>query len=145
VIRELLSSKGSDVRYVWRHLPLNDVHPRAQLAAEASEAAAAQGAFWEMHDMLLAHQDHLSLEDFGRYAQELGLDEERLVDEVRQRDWSGRVSDDVASADESGVSGTPTFFINGRRHYGVYDIDTLTEAVRAAKNRSAATAAVAAR
>jgi Na+/H+ antiporter NhaA len=141
VIRELLSAKGSDVRYVWRHLPLNDVHPDAQLAAEASEAAAAQGAFWELHDILLNHQDALTLDHLAEYAEELALDVERFVDDVRRRTYAGRVSEDVASADESGVSGTPTFFINGRRHYGVYDIDTLTEAVRAAKNRHAATAA----
>jgi len=136
VIRELLSSMGSDVRYVWRHLPLNDVHPDAQLASEASEAAAAQGQFWEMYDLLLSHQDRLSPRDLARHAEELGLDVERFRDELRRRVHVARVSEDVTSADESGVSGTPTFFINGRRHYGVYDIDTLTEAVRAAKVRA---------
>ena len=75
VIRELLLSAGTDVRYVWRHLPLNDVHPRAQLAAEASEAAAAQGRFWEMHDALLADQDSLRASDLQRHAAELGLDQ----------------------------------------------------------------------
>jgi Na+/H+ antiporter NhaA len=136
VIRELLSSQGDDVRYVWRHLPLNDVHPSAQLAAEASEAAAAQGKFWEMYDTLLAHQDELAPRDLTRYADELQLDVERFSDELRQREYASRISEDVAGADESGISGTPTFFINGRRHYGVYDIDTLTEAVRAAKTRA---------
>jgi len=135
VIRELLSSQG-DVRYVWRHLPLNDVHPTAQLAAEASEAAAAQGKFWEMYDTLLAHQDALSMRDLVGYAKELDLDVERFTDELRRREYTPRVSEDVASADESAVSGTPTFFINGRRHYGVYDINTLTDEVRAAKNRA---------
>ena len=136
VIRELLSDHGDDVRYVWRHLPLNDVHPYAQLAAEAAEAAAAQGKFWEMYDMLLGHQGALRLADVANYARELGLDNERLVDEMRRGEYRDRVTEDVSSADESGVSGTPTFFINGRRHYGVYDIDTLTEAVRAAKRRA---------
>ena len=135
VIRELLSSLGSDVRYVWRHLPLNDVHPSAQLAAEASEAAGAQDRFWEMYNTLLIHQGELAPRDLARYAEQLGLDVARFRDELRRRQYEQRVSEDVASADESGVSGTPTFFINGRRHYGVYDIDTLTEAVRAAKNR----------
>jgi Na+/H+ antiporter NhaA len=143
VIRELLSSLGSDVRYVWRHLPLNDVHPSAQFAAEAAEAAAAQGRFWDMHDTLLVHQDELSPRDLARYAEELDLDVARFRDELRRREYASRVGDDVASADESGVSGTPTFFINGRRHYGVYDIDTLTEAVRAAKRRAAQLAAAA--
>ncbi len=136
VIRELLTSLGSEVRYVWRHLPLNDVHPRAQLAAEASEAASAQGRFWEMHDALLSHQDALRPIELHRYAEELGLDVERFDEELQNGTYTDRVLADVASADESGVSGTPTFFINGRRHYGVYDIQALTEAVRAAKRRA---------
>jgi Na+/H+ antiporter NhaA len=143
VIRELLSQYGDDVRYVWRHLPLNDVHPTAQLAAEASEAAAAQGKFWEMYDLLLGHQDELTPKDLVRFARELGLDADRFTDELRRREYATRVSEDVGSADESGVSGTPTFFINGRRHYGVYDIDTLTEAVKAAKTRARQLAATA--
>jgi Na+/H+ antiporter NhaA len=144
VIRELLASHGDDVRYVWRHLPLNDVHPSAQLAAEASEAAAAQGKFWEMYDILLGHQGELAPRDLARHANDLGLDVERFRDELRRREYAARISEDVASADESGVSGTPTFFINGRRHYGVYDIDALTEAVRAAKTRARQLALVAA-
>jgi Na+/H+ antiporter NhaA len=135
-IRELLSSFGDEVRYVWRHLPLNDVHPHAQIAAEASEAAAAQGSFWEMHDTLLGHQGELRLIDLGAYADRLGLDAERITEELRRREHAARVSEDVSSADESGVSGTPTFFVNGRRHYGAYDIATLTETVRAARNRA---------
>ena len=136
VIRELLASHGDDIRYVWRHLPLNDVHPTAQLAAEAAEAAAAQGKFWEMYDTLLAHQRELSPRDLIGYARDLGLDVDRFRDELRRREYTQRINEDVASADESGVSGTPTFFINGRRHYGVYDIDTLTEEVGAAKRRA---------
>ena len=143
VIRELLTSLGSDVRYVWRHLPLNDVHPTAQLAAEAAEAASAQGRFWEMHDVLLAHQQELRPSDLFRYARDIGLDIERFTRDLHDHEHADRILADVASADESGVSGTPTFFINGRRHYGVYDIDTLTERVRAAKRRVSATVAVA--
>jgi Na+/H+ antiporter NhaA len=142
-IRELLSQHGDDVRYVFRHLPLSDVHPSAQLAAEASEAAAAQGKFWEMYDTLLAHQGELTPRDLARYATELGLDVDRFRNELRTREYASRVSEDVASADESGVSGTPTFFINGRRHYGVYDLDTLTAEVRAAKTRALQLAAAA--
>ena len=144
VIRELLASHGDDVRYVWRHLPLNDVHPSAQLAAEAAEAAAAQSKFWEMYDTLLDHQGELTPRDLARYADEIGLDVERFRGELRRREYASRISEDVASADESGVSGTPTFFINGRRHYGVYDIDALTDAVRAAKTRARQLALVAA-
>jgi protein-disulfide isomerase len=136
VLRELLATSEDDVRYVWRHLPLNDVHPNAQLAAEASEAADAQGAFWEMHDILLGHQGELSAEDVVSYARELGLDADRIADAVRRRTYAARVSEDVASADESGVSGTPTFFINGRRHYGAYDVATLKAAFGAARNRA---------
>jgi protein-disulfide isomerase len=132
VIRELLASFGNDVRYVWRHLPLNDVHVRAQLAAEAVEAAASQGRFWEMYDAMLAHQDDLTAPALSRLAGELNLDVDRFWDEVRRHDHAPRVAEDVASADASGVSGTPTFFVNGRRHYGAYDVDTLADAVRSA-------------
>jgi protein-disulfide isomerase len=140
VIRELLMAGAEDVRYVWRHLPLNDVHPNAQLAAEASEAAAAQDSFWEMYDLLLAHQGRLRLDDLEEYARQIGLDVDRFLDEMRRRVYVDRVREDVTSADESGVTGTPTFFINGRRHHGVYDIDTLKNEVRSAKNRALALA-----
>ena len=138
VVRELLRDFG-DVRYVWRHLPLNDVHPNTQLAAEASEAAADQGAFWEMHDLLFAHQDALRPNDLISYAERLGLDVERFTSNLREQSGSARVAEDVDSADLSGVSGTPTFFVNGRRHYGAYDIGTLSAAVRAAGARAALT------
>jgi Na+/H+ antiporter NhaA len=131
VVRELLAHTG--VRYVWRHLPLTDVHPHAALAAEAAEAAAAQGAFWEMHDLLLDHQDALTVPDLVRHAEGLGLDLDRFRDELKRHVHETRVAQDVESADLSGVSGTPTFFINGQRHHGAYDLDTLTAAVRAAK------------
>jgi Na+/H+ antiporter NhaA len=131
VVRELLRDFG-DVRYVWRNLPLNDVHPNAQLAAEAAETAADQGAFWEMHDLLFAHQDALRPDDLIDYAEQLGLDVERFTDDLREHAHTARVAEDVDSADLSGVSGTPTFFINGRRHHGAYDIKTLSAAVRAA-------------
>jgi Na+/H+ antiporter NhaA len=138
VIRELLSDFG-DLRYVWRHLPLNDVHQHAQVAAEAAEAAAAQGSFWEMYDVLLAHQDALTVRDLIRYAEELGLDVERFRAALRKRKYASRIAEDVDSADQSSVSGTPTFFINGRRHYGAYDIPTLSAEVRAARARAAVT------
>jgi Na+/H+ antiporter NhaA len=131
VVRELLRDFG-DVRYVWRHLPLNDVHPRAQLAAEAAEAAAEQGAFWEMHDLLLGNQDALRPSDLIAYAEQLGIDIERFTEALRAHTGAARVAEDVDSADLSGVTGTPTFFINGRRHYGAYDIATLSAAVRVA-------------
>jgi Na+/H+ antiporter NhaA len=141
VLRELLAGHG-DVRYVWRHLPLTDVHPAAQLAAEAAEAAADQDAFWPMHDLLMARQDALTMRDLIRYAGEAGLDTARFRDYLTRRAGAGRVAEDVDSADLSGVSGTPTFFINGLRHYGAYDIDALTAAVRTAKAAAASTAPV---
>jgi Na+/H+ antiporter NhaA len=143
-IRELLATHEDDgLRYVFRHLPLSDVHPHAQLAAEASEAAAAQGAFWPMHDLLLEHQGELTLGDIRGYAEQLGLDADRFEDDARRRRYRDRVAEDVASADASGVSGTPTFFVNGRRHHGVYDIDTLTRSIRRAKLLADAEAAAA--
>ncbi len=135
-IRQLLTEFGQDVRYVWRHLPLNDVHTHAQLAAEASEAASAQGKFWEYYDALFEDQEALGIKDLIARAKRLGLDVERVTKDLREHRYAGRIADDVASADESGVSGTPTFFINGRRHQGPYDIDSLSAAVRAAKTRA---------
>ncbi|MEV6655232.1 Na+/H+ antiporter NhaA [Streptomyces sp. NPDC051219] len=137
VVRDLLGS-DSDVRYVWRHLPLPDVHPHAQLAAEASEAAARQGRFWEMHDLLLDRQDALSGRDLLRYAQELDLDIDVFRGDLEQHRGALRVAEDVDSADLSGVSGTPTFFINGRRHHGAYDIAALTQAVVRARQQALA-------
>jgi hypothetical protein len=136
VIRELLDEFGDELRYVWRHLPLNDVHTHAQLAAEAAEAAGAQGQFWGMHDKLLATQDELTGRDLKRYAEELGLDVERFVDDLHRHEHTDRIAEDVASADASGVAGTPSFFINGRRHQGAYDVETLSRAVRTARGRA---------
>ena len=134
-VRELLRDYG-EVRYVWRHLPLNDVHPNAQLAAEAAEAAGKQGAFWEMHDLLLDHQDALQPRDLVGYADSLGLDTGGSPPTCAStRGWRTS-SEDLESADLSSVSGTPTFFINGKRHYGAYDIETLKKAVKLAKARA---------
>jgi Na+/H+ antiporter NhaA len=137
VLRELLRDASDDVRYVWRHLPLTDVHPYAELAAQASEAAGAQGAFWEMHDVLLEHQDALTPPDLMRYASQLELDVEHFSDDLKKQAFASRIAEDVDGADRSTVSGTPTFFINGRRHYGAYDIAALKLAVRGARARAA--------
>jgi Na+/H+ antiporter NhaA len=134
VVRDILTD--TTIRYVWRHLPLTDVHPRAQLAAEASEAAGAQGAFWPMHDLLLQHQDALTMMDLRGYAESLGLDMDRFRDEMERQMYETRVAQDVESADLSGVSGTPTFFINGQRHYGAFDLATLTAAMQTARERA---------
>jgi protein-disulfide isomerase len=135
VVRELLGDFG-DVRYVWRNLPLTDVHPHAQLAAEAAEAAGVQDEFWTMHDLLLDHQGSLTLRDLLEYARRLDLDLDRFRSDLRNHTLAGHVAEDVDSADLSSVSGTPTFFINGMRHYGAYDIASLSAAVRVARGRA---------
>jgi protein-disulfide isomerase len=130
--RELLAG-NADIRYVWRHLPLPDVHPHAQLAAEAAEAAGAQGAFWPMHDLLLAHQEHLDADRLVGYARTLGLDTDRFRADLARGRFAARVARDVESADLSGVAGTPTFFINDRRHDGPQDLATLNTAIATAR------------
>jgi Na+/H+ antiporter NhaA len=132
VVRALLANFG-DLRYVWRHLPLSDVHPNAAISAEAAEAADRQGAFWPMHDLLLQHQQELRPVHLVRYAADLGLDVDRFREDLRRRAGADRIADDIDSAGSSGVAGTPTFFVNGHRQYGAYDIDTLSAAVKTAK------------
>lgn len=136
-VRELLSA--DDVRFVWRHLPIADVHPRAQSAALAAEAAGAQGAFWQMHDLLLSNQDRLEDEDLLRYAELLGLDLDRFGEDLTNPRFVDRIDEDLLGADLSGAAGTPTFFINGRRHYGAYDVGSLRAAVMHARDLAEAT------
>jgi Na+/H+ antiporter NhaA len=143
VIRDLLAEFGDDLRYVWRHLPLSDVHPRAQLASEAAEAAAAQGAFWPMYERLLSRQDALRPDELVDHARSLGLDVDRFTNDLRRHVYAPRVAEDVDDADRSGVSGTPSFFVNGQRHYGAYDVATLSAAVRTARRRALADQAAA--
>jgi Na+/H+ antiporter NhaA/protein-disulfide isomerase len=131
-VRELVRESGG-LRFVFRHLPLTEVHPHAQLAAEGSEAAARQGAFWEMHDMLMDHQGALDVRDLTRYAAEIGLDTEKFRNDLRKHVGAYRIAEDVDSADLATVAGTPTFFINGKRYYGAFDLAALKEAVRVAK------------
>jgi protein-disulfide isomerase len=133
-VRELQAD--ADLRFVWRHLPLTDVHPQAQMAAQAAEAAGLQGKFWEMHDLMLRNQAHLRVTDLLRYATRIGLDADKFHTDLTRAQASDRIIDDVESADLSGVSGTPTFFINGRRHYGAYDVATLQEEIRTARKRA---------
>ena len=135
--RELLVA-NSDIRYVWRHLPLPDVHPYAQLAAEAAEAAAAQGKFWEMHDLLIANQERLQPENLVEYAAQLGLDAGRFRDSLLRHPYASRVARDIDSADTSGVAGTPTFFINERRHDGPQDLSVLTKVIADAREQAVA-------
>jgi Na+/H+ antiporter NhaA len=135
IVRELIKEYG-ELRFVFRHLPLTDVHSHAQLAAEAAEAAAEQGAFWEMHDTLMDHQGALTFRDLIGYAVGLGLDTGRFGNDLRNHLGAGRIAEDIDSADLASVSGTPTFFINGNRYYGAFDLAALKEAVGAAKARA---------
>jgi Na+/H+ antiporter NhaA len=112
VLKELLGRHPGQIRLVFRHLPLTDVHANAALAAVASEAAAAQGKFWEMHDILFANQDDLMPADLKRYAAKIGLDVERFERDLLSERFDNRVAQDIDSADAAGVAGTPTFFIN---------------------------------
>ena len=135
-IREVRLHFGDDVRYVFRHLPLDDYHPYARYAAHASEAAAAQGKFWEMADVLFAHSDALEPDDIDGYAQELGLDMERFEDDLRTGDYVVRVEDDELDAASSDVDGTPTFYLglgdrNLIRHTGPYDAASLIRELEA--------------
>jgi Na+/H+ antiporter NhaA len=134
-VRGLIREYG-ELRFVFRHLPLTDVHPHAQLAAEAAEAAHEQGAFWEMHDALMDHQGALNFGDVVRYAGDLGLDTARFAADLRRHAGAWRIAEDVDSADLATVSGTPTFFINGNRYYGAFDLAALKEAVHTAKARA---------
>jgi Na+/H+ antiporter NhaA len=127
-VHDLRERFGDDMAFVFRHLPLEDVHEHARMAAEASEAAAAQGAFWPMHDVLFAHQDALTEPDLLGYAAELGLDTDQFARELHRRRHALRVERDIASADDSGAAGTPTFFVNGLRQ-GSVDIASLTQAL----------------
>jgi len=129
VVERLGRDFGDRLRFVYRHFPLTRIHPHAQHAAEAAEAAASQGRFWEMHDMLFHNQRHLDAADLIRYAAELGLDVARFERELNEHAHAGRVNDDVGSGLKSGVKGTPTFFVNGLRHDGPSDLATLRTAL----------------
>jgi Na+/H+ antiporter NhaA len=129
VVRELVNRFGDDVRFVFRHLPLVDVHDHAAAAAEAAEAAGEQGRFWEMYDLLMDDQASLIYPDLMRYAAELGLDVERFGEDLRGRRHTARISRDLESADASGAAGTPTMFVNGRRHEGAHDVEALARAI----------------
>jgi Na+/H+ antiporter NhaA len=133
VANEVRKHFGDGLRYVFRHLPLPDVHPYAELAAAASEAAGAQGRFWDMHDLLFTHVDQLELEDLAGYAGRLGLDVEDFLRNIDEQRHASRIREDVADAEASGARGTPTFFVGNRRHQGPYDARTLITELEAAQ------------
>src|SRR5271156_1400397 len=132
VVKALQKRLGDQMRLVFRHFPLSNAHPHAQHAAEAAEAAGAQGKFWEMHDLLYENQAALEDEDLIGYAANLGLDVARFTRELAEHHYAARVREDFLAGVRSGVNGTPSFFINGVRHDGSYDFDSLLAAIEAA-------------
>jgi len=131
IVREARRALGKNLRIVFRHFPLSQMHPHAVRAAEAAEAADDQGKFWEMHDRLFAHQDELEDADLVRDARELELDAALFERELTTDMHVDRVREDFRSGMRSGVNGTPTFFINGRRYDGQWDLENLVEALEA--------------
>ena len=129
VIRGLVDSLGSRLRFVFRHFPIVLSHDHAEKAAEAAEAAGAQGKFWEMHDILFQHQDDLDRDSLVSYARTLNLDIERFSNELFGDVYADRVYQDLDSGQASGVSWTPTFFLNGERFPSARDLDGLARAV----------------
>ena len=135
LIEEARRELGDSLRFVFRHYPINVQHDHAMLAAEASEAAAAQGKFWEMHHLLFTHQDALDRDSLLRYAADAGADPARVAEALDGGVYRERVLEDVASGEENGVIWTPTFFINGTRFGYAADLDALIGALRAARAR----------
>jgi protein-disulfide isomerase len=131
VLRRVRERLGDRLRFGFRHLPIPEKHPLALIAAEASEAAADQGKFWEYHDALYAEQPKLSRETMLRIATDLGLDADRVAAELDSGVHLPRIERDLASAAASGATGTPTFFVNGSRFFGAYDASSLVEALEA--------------
>jgi protein-disulfide isomerase len=131
VLRRVRDRLGDRLVFGFRHLPIPERHPLAPLAAEASEAAAAQGKFWEYHDALFAAQPKLSRDTMLAVGRDLGLDAERMAAEIDSGERRPRVERDIASAEASGATGTPTFFVNGSHHFGAYDAGSLVEELEA--------------
>jgi NhaA family Na+:H+ antiporter len=131
VLRRVRERLGDRLLFAFRHLPIPERHPLAPLAAEASEAAAAQGRFWEYHDALFPAQPKLSRETMLAVARDLGLDVERMDGELDAGVHRERVERDLRSAEASGATGTPAFYTNGARHFGAYDASSLVEALEA--------------
>lgn len=136
VTEEIVDHFGDDLLFAYRHFPLSTIHPHAALAAEASEAAASQGRFWEMHRLLFANQQRLEPADLAARAEILQLDVGRFADEMRSHTHRPKVQADFLSGVHSGVNGTPTFFINGHRHDGPLDLASLLGSLQAAPQRN---------
>jgi protein-disulfide isomerase len=133
IVKEVQRQLGDRLRFVFRNFPLSQSHPHAEHAAEAAEAASAQGKFWEMHDSLFEHQRALDDHHLVSYAEQLHLDAPRFERDLTEHHFAPRVREDFLSGVRSGVNGTPTFFVNGRRHDDSFDVDTLVAAITAAE------------
>jgi len=132
IIKQIQAQMGARLRFVFRNFPISTSHPHAEQAAEAAEAADAQGRFWEMHDLLYERQRHLTDRDLHAYAEELALDVDRFDKEVAEHVHAPRVHEDFMSGVRSGVNGTPTFYINGVRHDDSYESDVMLAALERA-------------
>jgi protein-disulfide isomerase len=132
VLNRIQNELGPQLRLVFRHFPLTSIHPHAEAAALAAEAADAQGKFWEMHDALFEHQEALEDGDLRKYAESLDLDAAKFARSLRSREFLARIKGDIMSGVRSGVNGTPTFFIDGVRHDGSPEYAPLSEALRRA-------------
>jgi protein-disulfide isomerase len=135
IVKEVQARLGDTLRFVFRNFPITTSHPHAEHAAEAAEAAAAQGRFWELHDLLYENQRRLGDADLHGYAETLGLDVEQFDRELSEHVHAPRVREDFMSGVRSGVNGTPTFFVNGTRHDDSYELETLLAAVTHAAGR----------
>jgi protein-disulfide isomerase len=132
VVKEIEQRAGNLMRFVFRNFPLTTVHPHAERAAEAAEAAGEQGKFWETHDCLFENQQSLEDEDLLKCGALSSLDIHRIAREMREGRYLTRIREDFLSGVRSGVNGTPTFFINGARHDGPWDLVTLMAAIEKA-------------
>ena len=135
IVKTIQKRLGNRLCFAFRNFPLVNSHPHAQHAAEAAEAAGAQGRFWEMHDVLYENQEALEDEDLLEYATMVGLKSERLLKELRAGTYTARVREDFRSGAHQGVNGTPSFFINGVRYDGDYDLAALLAALSEAPAR----------
>jgi protein-disulfide isomerase len=125
ILKQVQARMGDRLRFVFRNFPITTSHPHGEQAAEAAEAAAAQGKFWEMHDHLYEHQQHLTDSDLHGYAEELGLDVERFDSDLAGHAFADRVREDFMSGVRSGVNGTPSFYVNGAKYDGDYSLEAL--------------------
>jgi protein-disulfide isomerase len=132
IVKSLLDLEPNAIRFVFRNFPITSIHPQAETAAEAAEAAGAQGKFWEMHDWIYEHQRKMAPDDLAAAAAKLGLDADRFAAEMSSHAHEKRIREDFMSGVRSGVNGTPTFFINGARHDGGYQLEELLAAIEAA-------------